>query len=132
MWLYILIFTKVIAIMFLPYMLIAGLVRVFLPQAKVWRLSLLSVLVTLFVDLRLNFFLNPVRIDRIVADAVESSVPFAELGSMAETLAVGLTFSAMFFGSILIPLGFSRGGIAIVDKLIKWGRPNSFFKGESR
>jgi len=123
MWFHLRIFAQVFAVMFLPFVLIAGLIRVSLPQAKVWRLSLLGVLLTLFVDLHLHFFLNPVRIDRIVADSLDAG-PLAPFGTTAEGIFIALSFGASLFGSLLIPLFFARGGIAIVDHVIEWRRPN--------
>jgi len=124
MWFHIRIYAQALAVTLMPYMLIGGLIRVFLPHAKVWRLCLLSVLMTLFVDSHLHFFWNPVDIDRIVADALSRGVPFQEFGAKAEASFVALTLAAGLFGSLLIPLGCARGGVAMVDKLRKWRRPN--------
>lgn len=128
MWFHIRIFAQVLAAMFLPFLLIAGLTRIFLPQAKAWRLSLLGVLVALFVDLHLHFFLNPVRIDRLVADSLHAG-PLEQFGTIAEALFIAMSFAAMLFGSIMIPLLFARGGIAIVDGLRKWRSPNHTSEG---
>lgn len=123
MWFHVRIFAQVLAVMLGPFLLVAALIRVFLPKARVWRLGLLAVLLILFVDSHVPLFVNPVNIDRVVADSLDAG-PIAQFGPVANGIFVALSFSAMMLGSVLIPLLCARGGICIVDTLKKWTGPN--------
>jgi len=130
MWFHVQIIAQVLTVMFAPFLLVAALSRIFLPKARVWHLGLLAVLIILFVDSHVHFFQNPIRIDWIVAQSLDTG-SLAQFGPVAQGIFVALSFSAMMFGSILIPLLFARGGIAIIDKLRKWTGPNKALEATS-
>jgi len=118
-----------VSVSLLPFLLIAGLMRVFLPRVKVWRLSLLSVLLTLFVYAQIPFFRNLVGIDKIVEQSLSGLRSFengfgAELGLTAKGIVLVPLFTAGFMGLILIPLLMARAGLAIVDRTRRLERPN--------
>jgi hypothetical protein len=120
----------VFSITLLPYMLTAGLFRAFLPQVRVWWLSLLSVMVMLIVcTIFLPLSANIVRFDRVVVDTLSGLTSFQRgygqgLGCIAKWTVLSIMFTSRFVGSILIPLLIARAGVAIVDRIRRSKRSN--------
>ena len=126
---------QVLAMMLLPYLLIGGLMRVFIPKAKPWRLSLLSTLLTLFADSHLHFFMSPVQMDRVMTHAFEGALHFCtgleNFSVTAKALSMTLLFIPSLSGAILVPLLLARGGVAIVDRIRNTTGPNRAMKATS-
>ena len=124
MWIHIQIIIYVLSVFFLPYFLAGGILKLVVPNVKSNVVAILATLSVAFVGHEYRLFGDILQLQMNRAgNSFDHLVELEKVGFDFYTLCL-ISYIPFFIGTLIIPFGFARLGVFVVNNIKKKKKQN--------